>query len=298
MKIAAALLMTMGASASLAAQSQRSMVLKTDRAAGDSSWTLGLAKVLAARGTSDLVLLWPGAPAVRGMASVQQLMTAAQAVGNLTSAAKGERSPSRRIAWEPIGIEISSDSTLAATWGVTVAESGSGAPVIDRYIGVWVRARGEGWKLAVLMVEDVGEQVVPEVAELPRELPPISPQGNSSAFVQADRDFARLAGDSGAGIAFERWAAPDVHIFAGGGVQVNGPAAVGRMVAGPSTWAWHPVAAGSSADGTLGWTAGEAVITTAGKGNPTKYLTIWRRQPDGTVRFVTDGGNARPSPAH
>ena len=27
-----------------------------------------------------------------------------------------------------------------------------------------------------------------------------------------------------------------------------------------------------------------------------KYLTIWRRQPGGEVRFLTDGGNARPSP--
>lgn len=89
-----------------------------------------------------------------------------------------------------------------------------------------------------------------------------------------------------------------MHIYAGGGVQVTGPTAVGKVVSGPSTWAWHPVAAGSSGDGTLGWTAGEAVITTAGKGNPTKYLTIWRRQSDGSVRFVTDGGNARPSPTH
>ena len=261
---------------------------------GDSAWSAGLGKVLSANGANDIVLLWPGAPAARGMTSAQQLMTALMAVRNLERAAAGERASKGNLSWQPLGIELSNDSTLAATWGVTVA-AGAGAPVIGRYIGAWTRSGSQGWKLAAFMIEDVGAELVPEVADLPPSLPPLPVQGPAAAYIQADRDFARLAGDSGAGIAFERWAAPDVHIYAGGGVQVTGPAAVGKVVDGPSTWAWHPVAAGASADGTLGWTAGEAVITTAGKGNPTKYLTIWRRQPGGAVRFITDGGNARPS---
>ena len=27
-----------------------------------------------------------------------------------------------------------------------------------------------------------------------------------------------------------------------------------------------------------------------------QYLTAWRRQPNGTFRFISDGGNPRPAP--
>ena len=27
-----------------------------------------------------------------------------------------------------------------------------------------------------------------------------------------------------------------------------------------------------------------------------KYLTVWRKEPNGTWKFVVDGGNSRPSP--
>ena len=61
-------------------------------------------------------------------------------------------------------------------------------------------------------------------------------------------------------------------------------------------WDWHPVLAGASASGELGFTVGEAEIRPEGAPvNYSKYLTIWRRQPGGEVRFLTDGGNARPA---
>jgi hypothetical protein len=43
---------------------------------------------------------------------------------------------------------------------------------------------------------------------------------------------------------------------------------------------------------------GEATIRVIRGGNPgtfySKYLTVWRRMPDGSIRFLVDGGNARP----
>ena len=101
------------------------------------------------------------------------------------------------------------------------------------------------------------------MAELPLELPPLKAAGSTAPFVAADLGFARLAGDSGAAIAFERWAAPDAHMFAGGGMLVQGPRAIARVMSAPATWTWHPVAAGASVDGSMGWTVGEAVITAA-----------------------------------
>jgi hypothetical protein len=133
---------------------------------------------------------------------------------------------------------------------------------------------------------------------LPLTLRPLRATGPAGPFISADLAFAKLAGDSGAAVAFERWAAPDAVMVDGTGLLVRGPRAVGGLVAGPAAWRWHPVAAGVAESGDLGWTVGEAVIAPPdGARIYSKYLTVWRRLPDGSIRFLTDGGNARPAPA-
>jgi hypothetical protein len=57
---------------------------------------------------------------------------------------------------------------------------------------------------------------------------------------------------------------------------------------------WWPVAAAIAESGDLGCTVGEATI--ASLNHYSKYLTIWRRQPDRSWKFVADGGNVRPPP--
>jgi ketosteroid isomerase-like protein len=50
-----------------------------------------------------------------------------------------------------------------------------------------------------------------------------------------------------------------------------------------------------AATGDLGYTVGIAVRRGAdGRVGYTKYLTVWRRQPDGEWRWVVDGGSPRP----
>ena len=285
----------------MAAQSQRSLLIRTDRAVADSSWTAGFRRTIGSAAMPDAVLLWPGAPVVQGQTNVGRLLTVVQGVGNVMRALEDQAPDSIRMTWQPMGAELSIDSTLGATWGVTVSMSAqSKAPVIGRYIAAWHRewsGAGARWRLAALMLTDApGDENVPRVAELPLELPVLAAKGRTGPFVTADLEFARLAGDSGAGIAFERWAAPDAHTFAGGALLVQGPGAIGRAVSGPATWKWHPVAAGASDDGSMGWTVGEAVITTAdGHSGPSKYLTVWKRLPTGEIRFFTDGGNGRPA---
>lgn len=261
------------------------MLVRTDRSVADSSWQSGLHSAVAQAAVPGAVLLWPDAPVVESLPNIGRLLTAVQGT---------------RMTWQPIGAELAPDSTLGVTWGVSVASLGAEAPVIGRYIATWQRdvsGAAGGWRLAALMFTDVavGESAL-AVAGLPLELPSLTPAGRTAPFVSADRGFAQLAGDSGAAIAFERWAAPDAHMFAGGGMLVEGPKAIARVVSAPATWQWHPVAAGASADGGMGWTVGEAVITAAdGHSGPSKYLTVWKRQGDGTIRYLTDGGNGRPA---
>lgn len=121
--------------------------------------------------------------------------------------------------------------------------------------------------------------------------------GPAAAFIAADSTFAGDAGVIGAAAAFAKWAAPDATTFASTGEIIFGPANIGADFAGNTArWEWGAVAAGSSADGMLGWTVGQAIITPSDGGTPSKskYLTLWRKMPDGSIKFIVDGGNARP----
>lgn len=274
-------LMTLAVPLTAQGQGQRAQLLALDRALADSVYRTGLAPSLARAGTGNLVVLYPGAPVVRGLAEVHTLLSAQPVLESL------------RLAWQPMAGELSPDSTLGATWGVAVVATAGNAPVqIGRYLAAWSRTTS-GWKLEALLLPELGSgatfRPVPGLA-----LEHAALGASQSAFTSADLAFAKLAADSGAGIAFERFAAPEAEMWSGAGLLVEGPANIGRLVSGPNSWKWHPVATGSSSDEQMGWTVGEAVISTPdGHAGPSKYLTIWRRQRDGSVRYITDGGNGR-----
>lgn len=59
---------------------------------------------------------------------------------------------------------------------------------------------------------------------------------------------------------------------------------------------WKPVIAEASASGDLGMTIGEAEFRTKDKdgkpvSNPGKYLTVWKKQKDGSWKVIADLGN-------
>lgn len=250
------------------------------KAAGKS----GLSAALAFALHPDGILLWPGAPVVQGAARVGSFLAAQHIADSL------------RFTLQALGAQLSRDSTLGVTWGVAAAapRTGATAPRLGRYVAAW-RRDGERWTLAALLLQGLtpsARTIIPQGT--PIELPPMTAAGDAAAFIAADSDFAKLAADSGAAIAFERYA--DADAVMGGGLQVRGPSAIGQAVSDPAIWRWHPVAGGAARSGDLGWTVGESVVTpTGGDPGPGKYLTVWKRLPDGRVRFVTDGGNARPA---
>jgi hypothetical protein len=180
---------------------------------------------------------------------------------------------------------------------VAVASTSRNAPgpEIGNYIAAW-RRDGARWTIAALVFAGLRRLPKPVLSDIPVSRKALEARGSGGPFVAADLAFARLAADSGAAVAFERWAAPEAVTFGDRGLLTRGPKAIGRAVDFPAMWRWHPVAAGATGTGDLGWTVGEATI--AGKDTaPThsKYLTIWARRNDGTVRFLTDGGNGRPA---
>jgi hypothetical protein len=278
-------LLLAGAVPSAAAQRGADNLLAAERALAEISEREGFAAAFARGLAPGGALLWPGAPVAVGAAQVASLLGAQRLLDSL------------RISWQPLAVEVARDSAFGFTWGVASVVRAGGLTRLGRYIAVWRLDQGR-WTLAAF----VGLGLTPPAATTlpasfgPARLPALRPSGLAAHFIAADLAFAKLAGDSGASVAFTRWAAPDAITF-GGGLLTRGPEAIGRAVGSPrpSHWEWHPVVAGASADGDLGFTVGESIIAT--EGSPTshgKYLTLWRRGPSGEVRYLTDGGNARP----
>lgn len=124
--------------------------------------------------------------------------------------------------------------------------------------------------------------------------------------MQADRQFAAEVQRSGVD-AWVSWFAPDGQQIGPGRQIVGHPAIRAYMT---STFAdstaklvWWPVSARMSAGGDLGYTIGryearklnpDGTYTVRGTG---RYVTIWRRQPDGTWRVDLDTGHPDPRPA-
>ena len=269
-------------------------LLAADRALAAKMATQPFAAVIPEAMAGDATLVWPMAAVVRGPAAARTLLAAQPGLNGA------------RLNWQPLHVEIARDSTLGLVWGViTLAPaaqaSGTSAPRLGRFLAAW-RREGTTWSIEALAVNGVVPAAEARwVAGLgPVELPALRSVGPTGPFVAADSTFAARAGTNGAAIAFGEWAAPDAVTFATSGELNVGPAAIRATLAGDdSEWKWGAVAAGASGDGALGWTVGQATITSKGSSAAPdiykgKYLTLWRRMPDGTIRFIADGGSSRP----
>jgi ketosteroid isomerase-like protein len=274
----------------------RASLVAADRAAGDSAFRRGLARVLATFGSEQLVLVYPGAPVLAGREAVVAFLDSQVAA------------KSSAIGWSPLHAEVSADGSFGVTYGVTaiVTRNDLDAPLrFGNYLSAW-RKTADGWRLAAhaqLFFPD------PSSIELPPGFQPPRPAAldwshPSVGFAVADSEFAALAGREGAERGFTAYAAGDAVTFSPQGGLTRGPEAIGRGVRdddAPSHWRWWPVAAGGSEGGDLGFTVGEAEIRpgdASGEGSVYygKYLTLWRRDAAGRVRFLADGGSSRPIP--
>lgn len=273
-----------------AAVTAREALLAADRALAARMATETFAGAVPDAMTGSAVLVWPAAAVVRSPAIIRQLLAAQPGLAGA------------RISWQPLHVEVAADGSLGLIWGVIALDREAGpVPRLGRFLAAW-RREGAAWKIEALAVNGVVPAAESRwVAGLgPTDFPALRSTGLAGRFVAADSVFAARAGAKGAAAAFAEWAAPDAVTFAASGELNFGPARIRAALAGDdSQWQWGAVAAGASGDGSLGWTVGQATITsksTTGTANvyQGKYLTLWRRLPDGSIRFIADGGNARP----
>jgi len=261
--------------------SERDALLAADRSLSDKTAASGVLQGFAPALTDDAAYLYPGAPLLRGSSQIRSFLASADSV--------------LRPTWSPAFADVSADGRLGYTYGWTRLEGERG-----KYLACWKKTDSV-WRLAAFALTRpvaVPESLVPNPQNAPLSAQ-VRGRADAAEVRRADSAFAALSVASGAKTAFLAYAAENAISF-GGGAQMNeGREAIGAAFNGfpaDAVLEWWPVAAQVAPSGDLGCTVGEARI--ASLKSYSKYLTIWRRQPDGGWKFVADGGNVRPAPAN
>lgn len=124
------------------------------------------------------------------------------------------------------------------------------------------------------------------------------PSPNLNSLVNTEREFARAAAALGTRDAFLAFLADDGIVFSPG--PVNGKKMWEARPRRPGLLSWEPIYADISEAGDLGYTTGPwefrpkgAEDKPAAFGN---FMTIWKKQPDGTFKFMLDLGISNPQP--
>lgn len=127
---------------------------------------------------------------------------------------------------------------------------------------------------------------------------PAEPTITAAPVIAAERAFAARAGETGWIPAFREYTAPDGQLVGQDGIA----SAPERMAAlpddGERNLYWAPTYAGIARSGEFGFTTGPASFD-AERTPRVQYFTVWRRQPDGSWKWIFDGGPgpvAEPGP--
>jgi ketosteroid isomerase-like protein len=276
----------------------RDSLFVVDEARNDTVASRGPVEGMLALMDPDVVYLRAGIPAVYGRDGVRAAIAhdAGDGAGN-------------SIVWQPLGGGVSDDLASGYTFGVAARASAKRAPLpvrFERYIAFWRRGPAQPWRItayAEVNGPTTGEAALPALATSPSV--PILPKPLDEARTkvrEADSLFADLAYRMGVGYAFSNTVAANGILF-GTPALVIGPDAVREFYQsrGETSLAWKPVFAGVAGSGDLGFTVGESIRTVRGPSGAAvqrfgKYLTVWKRQKDGSWKFLVDGGNGSPSP--
>jgi ketosteroid isomerase-like protein len=120
-------------------------------------------------------------------------------------------------------------------------------------------------------------------------------EGDAAPVIAAERAFAARGSEVPVKQAFLDFAAPQ-------GVLVDSERGAENALHSIATWPdrnnpgyikWWPLYAGISRDGTLGFTTGAA--TYGGDKAFSNYFTVWKKQPDGSWKWLIDMGASAPS---
>ena len=126
-----------------------------------------------------------------------------------------------------------------------------------------------------------------------------------ASLIRVDEDFARDAAAKGTGRAFIDYADENVVLLRQNQFPIKGKRELEDHYKGRDTVItplnWRPEKAEVSPDGQLGYTFGNwqySFTDKSGKKSTSygNYVTIWKKQSDGSWKYVLDGGSDTPPP--
>jgi hypothetical protein len=144
----------------------------------------------------------------------------------------------------------------------------------------------------------------PEAVGTDANAPPAERTGlalEADKLLETDRKFAARSLEIGAADAFkENWDVQGMRLMSSG-EPVIGPDKVRASLASgaPMILSWEPRYAEVFAPGDWGWSWGEWQAHEPGAGGRRvgqgRYITLWKKQPDGTWKVRMDTGNTAPN---
>jgi ketosteroid isomerase-like protein len=123
-------------------------------------------------------------------------------------------------------------------------------------------------------------------------------------LMRTDAGFSDAAQKIGIAAAFVKYADPGATMLPANENAVTGADGIRRQFADlppGTTLTWKPNKAEAAASGDLGYTLGSYVLKSKDKdGAPItrygKYCSVWKKQPDGSWKWVVDVGTPSPQP--
>lgn len=153
--------------------------------------------------------------------------------------------------------------------------------------------------LATLLVGCAGSGDAPDAGTMTPAAVPAADAPDADVLMQADRAFSREVSEGGSA-AWTGWFAEDGAMVQPGVGEIRGREAIAQAATfldDPNTsLTWEPDRAEIAASGDLGWTTGRYTSRSVGpdgqeRRGAGRYVSIWRKGPDGSWRVVMDLGN-------
>ncbi|MFH1701424.1 MAG: DUF4440 domain-containing protein [Candidatus Zixiibacteriota bacterium] len=121
-------------------------------------------------------------------------------------------------------------------------------------------------------------------------------------LIIVDREFSQMSADSGIAFAFNHYMADSATVLSDGSHPLKGREAIMKLyesLPDNASLTWEAIFADIAASGDLGYTIGSwtycVTDTTATENKATGYyVTIWKRQDDGSWKYVFDTGTDGP----
>jgi ketosteroid isomerase-like protein len=123
----------------------------------------------------------------------------------------------------------------------------------------------------------------------------------SALLLKLEAEFAQAVAERGHQAFVTYFAEDGVELDDGGGITSR--EAISKQPPWPegTSLTWTPVKADMAASGDLGYTYGNYVFKSKNKEgkietNYGKYMSVWKKQKDGSWKVVVDMGNSSPAP--